>query len=87
MPPLSFDRECSLRDYLKRAIRQDRDGRLYRSLAGRRPVCLNSYLRRYFSTPDGEYRITLDKTVEYAGVGFSTDGGAVRRGTKISSLN
>jgi hypothetical protein len=70
MPPLSFDRECSLRDYLKRAIRHDRDDCLYRSLSGRRPVCFNSYLRRYYSTPAGEYRITVDKDVVYAGVGF-----------------
>jgi hypothetical protein len=71
MPPLLFNRDCSLRTYLKQAVLRDRDGALYRGLAGRRPVCLNSYLRRYFSTPGGEYRITLDNDVVYGGVGFS----------------
>jgi hypothetical protein len=70
MPPLTFGRECSLWDYLKQSIMLDRGDRLYRNLAGRRPVCFNSYLRRYFSTPAGEYRITLDNDVVYAGVGF-----------------
>lgn len=35
------------------------------TLAGLRPALINRYSRRYFATPDGRFRLTIDRDIEY----------------------
>jgi hypothetical protein len=79
LPKFKFDETFDYDEYLE-VIYQHSKGRspedavMYSEIQGEIPTLCNSYLRRYYLSGDGKYRLTIDKDITYKSIGRRFDG-------------